>query len=44
MTNLAAALVHTESRLFSRRLSNGFLSAFSHHQLKISQIPWNIKK
>ena len=29
----------TESRLFSRRLSDGFLSAFS-HQPKISRFPW----
>ena len=32
-------LALTESRLFSRRLSDGFLSAFS-HQPKISRFPW----
>ena len=32
-------LALTESRLFSRQLSDGFLSAFS-HQPKISRFPW----
>ena len=36
--NLAQVAL-TESRLFSRQLSDGFLSAFS-HQPKISRFPW----